>query len=201
MIMRVDRPSQSRRSPAPGFTMVEMMITVVILAVLLALAVPSMREMIARKRVEGVANEIATDLRYLRSIQIQRGGQIAKRMSIRFSPSDAPICYVLYERNMSIGFGICDCTSQPVCPQVTNASTELKTVRLPVSDGLRVTVNSQELNLEGTDGLPVAGATLSISVSSALGGELRVLTNQVARPSICSTPGTRGSIPACPTGS
>ena len=50
-----------------GFTLVELMIVVALVAILLALAAPSFRETIARNRLEGVAGELSTDFQYARS--------------------------------------------------------------------------------------------------------------------------------------
>ena len=89
--MRQARQLQ-RPDRGAGFTMIELLIVMVILAVLLAIAVPSMREFIARKRVEGVAQELATDLRLLKSQQIQR----RRNVGIQFGSNASITCYVLY---------------------------------------------------------------------------------------------------------
>lgn len=174
------------------------MITLVILAVLAAIAVPSMREFIARKRVEGVANELAIDLRYLRSEHIGRGGWTEPQLAIRFSASADMSCYVMYERSSARGAD-CDCGSLPVCPQVLSPSKELKTVTLPVGQGVQVTaIGSPHLRLTGTSGLPVDDAGLTIEVSSTLGGKVLVQTNLLALPLMCSKSGHHSGLAACP---
>ena len=50
-----------------GFTMIELMVAIVVIAVLLALAVPSFREQLARRELEGAANELSADLQYVRT--------------------------------------------------------------------------------------------------------------------------------------
>jgi type IV fimbrial biogenesis protein FimT len=55
-----------RRNTA-GLTLIEVLVVVVIAAVLLVLAVPSFGDANARKRVEGVAGELHTDLQYAKS--------------------------------------------------------------------------------------------------------------------------------------
>ena len=42
-------------TPRRGFTIIETMVTVAVVAILIAIAVPSMQKLIARKRVAGVA--------------------------------------------------------------------------------------------------------------------------------------------------
>jgi len=184
---------EARRSR--GFTLVELMVTAGILVVLLAIAVPSMREFIARKRVEGVANELATDLRYLRAKQIER----RQTTGIRFSATDEKTCYVLYFEGL--GSASCDCATQPACAEVRGgaAAEEFKTVSLPRSSGVVVSSNPTTLLLAGVSGMPFNDVTIVASVASSLGGVVRVETNQAARPSICSVSGSNSALRACPS--
>ena len=193
------RPAPCRRwhrAVAPGFTLIELMITLVILAVLLAIAVPSMREFVARKRVEGVAQELATDLRLLKSQQIQR----RRSVGILFGSNDSVTCYSLY----AIGTGQehCDCTisNGPVCgnPARVQGSSEIKTVLVPRSSGVTVSSDPPLLRLFGFNGLPFGNTTIQASVQGALGGEVRVSTNEAAMPVICSVSGSESAIRACP---
>lgn len=47
-----------------AFTLIELMVTIAIAAILLGLAAPSFLSMIARQRIEGAANELAAHLRH-----------------------------------------------------------------------------------------------------------------------------------------
>lgn len=178
-----------------GLTIVELMVTLAITGILLAVAIPSMREYIARQHVAGVAQELVTDLRYLRSARAQRRVEVL----IDFGSSAEATCYVL--RTLGSGRGTCDCTrvNTPICDQIAGGPVELKAVVLPRSRNVVVSSNPASLSLESLNGLPVNGVTLATSVRGVdLGGELLVTTNLVATPSLCSVSGHGSSLPACP---
>lgn len=50
-----------------GFTLIELLVAMVLLAVLAALAAPSFNEQLARRRLEGVATDLSTDLQFART--------------------------------------------------------------------------------------------------------------------------------------
>lgn len=76
---------------ARGFTLVELMITVLIAAILLAVGVPAMQDLIRNGRVTTAANEFLTDLNLARSEAIKRGVQV---VVCRTNAPDAfpPVC-------------------------------------------------------------------------------------------------------------
>ena len=176
-----------------GFTLVELMVVLAIMAVLAAIAVPALRGYIARQRVEGVAQELVTDLRYLRSLQMQRNETVA----IGFGSNTAVTCYVLYTLGNELGS--CDCTRNgPACStNVPGAQEELKVVRLPRSDGVSISANPTVL-MVGRNNLPLNGVTLRTTVSSTLGGTVRVSTNAAMLPDLCSVSGPESTLKACP---
>lgn len=59
-----------------GFTLMELIITLVVAAILVALAVPNMRTFIQNGRLSTQANDFVTDLTYARSEAIKRGTNV-----------------------------------------------------------------------------------------------------------------------------
>ena len=74
-----------------GFTLIEILVVVSIMAVLLALGVPSMREAIERNTVSGHINTFIGGLRYARSEAIRAGVPVVMCQSTN-ADSSAPTC-------------------------------------------------------------------------------------------------------------
>ena len=55
-----------------GFTLVELLITVAIAAILLSLAAPNFREMLVKRSVQAAAETLASDMRFARSEALKR---------------------------------------------------------------------------------------------------------------------------------
>lgn len=144
-----------------GFTIIELMTVVVIAGVLVTLALPAFRDMLERRRLEGQANELATDLQYAKSEAVARN-----RNSV-VVPSGGGTCYTLASWVAPAGrTGSCDCTlaPAPACtvssPVIATDPVEMKTVTL---------ANPVTVAITGTfDFEPVRGAQQSAAAASAV---------------------------------
>lgn len=67
--------NRARRTTA-GFTLIELMVTVALLAVVLALAVPSFRDLLAAQRIRATAYSMVSDLVLARSEAVKRGANV-----------------------------------------------------------------------------------------------------------------------------
>lgn len=66
---------QVRRGP--GFTLIELVVSIAIVAVLLAVGVPSLRDMAVSQRVRGAAYDLYSDLTFARAEAIKRNAQVS----------------------------------------------------------------------------------------------------------------------------
>lgn len=65
------------RISSRGFTAIELMVVVALIAVLLAVVVPSFQEQLARRKLEGAATELNTDIQFTRSQAVSRNAAVS----------------------------------------------------------------------------------------------------------------------------
>jgi prepilin-type N-terminal cleavage/methylation domain-containing protein len=85
------------------FTLIELMVTVAVIASLLMIAAPSFKQLIAQQRLKNINAELVTSLQFARSEALARNTPIY----LKFGSSASPpmTCYILYT-SQSAG---CDC--------------------------------------------------------------------------------------------
>lgn len=66
----------SKSSKCLGFTLIELMVTVAIVAILLGIGIPSFTTMIQQNRLTAITNSLVTSLSYARNEAIKRGHQV-----------------------------------------------------------------------------------------------------------------------------
>jgi type IV fimbrial biogenesis protein FimT len=173
------------RHMSKGFTIVELMTVIVIAAVLVTLAMPSFRELIARNRLEGVAGEFVTDLQYTRS------EAVARNANVGVVTGAAGTCYTIYQEANPVA-GACICVNTPAC---TGGPVEIKTVSF-AGTGVSATASTTFL-FEPVRGSLTGGDTTAVLSSSAVVQTLRADVLAVGRVKACSPSGTFKGYPSC----
>lgn len=169
--------------------MIELMAVMVVAAILLALALPSWRDTMARKRVEGVFVELQSDLEYARSEAVARNAAV--RMSFGGG------CYVVHLDGSTM---TCNATSQTVTPPAA------KLKGLSLGAGSTVAISPQDAlgfirfePLRGVADHDSTGTQAVLLLADTSGAwSLRVSVSGVGRVNVCSPGGAIKGYPPCP---
>jgi type IV fimbrial biogenesis protein FimT len=186
-------PRWARLQRSAGFTLIEWMITAAVLMLLVTLAAPSVRDLIAEQRLRSAHAALVTDLQYVRT-EADR-----QRRSLRFEVggNDTMTCYIVFAPGMS---GMCRCTNPPgdAC-RPRGTSEEMRTVQFPRSSGLTVTASSSrgpDATFEEVSGRSEPG-DLRIELAGSVRGRVRVMVNAAGRVSSCTPDGSVRQVATC----
>lgn len=151
-----------------GFSLIESMVVVAIAAILAAVAMPSFMDQMARRRLEGVASELSSDLQYARS------EAISKNQAVQLlAAADG--------RSYSVNY-----VTSPVNPP-------LKQQTLPTG---MTTSAGVGVRFDALRGMAASAADLTVS-SSQTSMSLRASTSLVGRVRLCSPAGSFGGYATC----
>lgn len=73
---RMPREGMATREAVAGFTMIELMITIALVAIMISLAYPSFVSVVNSNRLAGATNDLVGDLQYARSEAIRRNTRV-----------------------------------------------------------------------------------------------------------------------------
>ena len=170
-----------------GFTLVEMLVLISILALLLGLAVPSHQEFQERYRLEGHSLELTTDLYYLRSEAVSRN----QGLRISFGTDTSGSCYVLHYGSA----GECTCSSNGTAQCAAADIAAIKTKGLLNERGIRLQSNVPSMLFD-----PIRGTTTpagSVNLITQNGKTLRQVINIMGRAKTCSPNASVSGYTAC----
>ena len=153
-----------------GFTITELLATVAVAAIALGVAVPSFGDTLSRRKIEGAANELGTDLQWARTEAVRRGLNVwvmttgATQYSVRYVDA-------------------------------ANVTQTLKDVTLP--GGLSVTPG-QQATFESVRGILDEASPPTFELSSDnSAAKLNVVLNVMGRTQLCSPSGAMTGYKAC----
>ena len=172
-----------------GFTVIELMTVLVIAGVLLSLAIPSFRELLARNRVEGVAAELSTDLQYARSEAVSRNVPVGLIAGAN--------CYTVF---------VVGTTPATSCTTLGTGGVSIKAVTIDVaatslaftSNGGQAFIQFDPVRGMATDAGGVNDWSGFVNVSTTVGNwQLRADVTNFGRAKACSPSGTFKGYPSC----
>ena len=183
-----------------GFTLIEMIATVAVLAILVTVGIPSFQETIDKRRLTGAAEQLYGDLQYARSEAIKRNANVF----VTFTGSGTTWCY-----GMSATTATCNCTTANSCAldgveKVVN-QTGFRNISLGVSN-----ITNNNLNFEPRRGLvsmnnnalPIVTGEIEFTSNHGASNEkeLRLEVSRLGRVKMCSPSGNENvsGYPTCP---
>lgn len=155
-----------------GFTFIELMIVVVMVAILAVLAAPSFNATIEKYRTKGVAENLYTDLVNAKSETIKSGSTVFFKLV-----PGANWCY-----GLSTG-AACDCSTTPASCVL---GTEKRVVDHTEYKGLTLTsdLTSNEVSFSPRNSLPNGSGTITLTHDN--GKVIKVVINPIGRIGLCS---------------
>ena len=143
----------ARRTRQHGITLIEACIVMAVTAILASTAAPGMQELIATRRLDGAATQLATDIQFVRSEAVARNTPVR----ISFHATSDGSCYVVHTGNAAE----CDCAAAGPA-QCTGNAQQIRTVRVPASDRVSVQPNVGSLLVDPLHGTVTPTATLRV---------------------------------------
>lgn len=202
-------------APAPasrGVTVVELMVVVIVAAIIVAIAVPSMRDFLARQRVAAINAELVTDLQFARSEAVARNREVYVTFLTEPLAGSPPMsCYTIHTLGT---VGGCDCR-KPLGTACDNAAqlVEIKTVQVLDSTTVAFQVPAwpdNRLGFSSVQGLAFWSGHLTtdanyaadwqdfqVGVESTISGKLRTSAGITSRAQVCTPDGSFGGVAQC----
>jgi type IV fimbrial biogenesis protein FimT len=163
--------TKTQSSQQRGVTMIEACITLAITGILAGSALPSFKDSLDKRKVEGLSSEVGTDLRYARS------EAVACNTGVRVSFYEG--CYVVHTGSRA------DCRCDGQGPAVCSGdAVALKTVNSAEARGVQVVSNVSSMRFDPTNG--TTSPTGTVCTVPASGRSVHHVISLMGRVRTCS---------------
>jgi type IV fimbrial biogenesis protein FimT len=159
-----------------GLTFVELLVTITVAAVLLAVAIPSFSAMLHASRLRGAEDNLKAHLRYAMAESVKRNRSIS--VTFKASTDGAMWCYGMSEASS------CDCGVAGSC--VYDAVERVVRSADYTGVGVTVSVSNGRFSFQPKRNTVTAG---SITFTAASGKKLRTVASGYGRIRVCSPAG------------
>jgi len=160
-----------------GVTLIEVAVVLTLVAIAVTTAAPGFQGLVARKRLEGVASQLATDLQTVRTEAVARNEPV--RLS--FHADAGGSCYVIHTGAKAQ----CSC-SGPAPAACTGEAEQIKTVWLPAAQQIAVQASAGSILFD-----PLHGTSTPTGTARVIGtpGAIHHVVNIMGRVRSCSPEG------------
>jgi type IV fimbrial biogenesis protein FimT len=169
--MNRNRPARRAR----GVSLIEASIVVGVLAIIVGSVVPSFTQLRQKVEIEGIANQLESDLHFVRSEAVAR----SEPLRMTFASAAGGSCYVIHTGDA----GDCRCGDEGRGECAAGAQA-LKTVHLPASGTVRLQSNARSMLFDGIRG--TVSPTGTVRVIGSDGRALHQVVNVMGRVRSCS---------------
>jgi type IV fimbrial biogenesis protein FimT len=159
-----------------GITLIETCMVLAISTVLVVAAAPGMQDLIAARRLDNAANQLANDIHLIRTAAVVRN----QALRLSFLPRAGGSCYVIHTG----GAGQCECSSGDSPAVCHGNAREIKSVSISNADQISVVPNVSSVVFDPLHGTSTPTGTLRIV--GAGGREVHQHINVMGRVRSCS---------------
>ena len=173
MLETLTMSARQSRTSTPGFSLIELMVTLVVLAILATIAAPSFNDLLERRKVSGLASAITNDVQLVRTEALKR----SRLVTVSFSDTG---------HSVTIKH-----SSAPVVIRAVSYADQHRGVKVtPFGNTTPVVFNPMLGRLAD----PVGGVH-GIRVTGQRGHEIELEINPIGKITTC---GNFGGLPTCP---
>lgn len=164
---------------ASGFTLIESMVGVAIMAILVAIAAPSFQGMIERSRVKALTEVIYANLQYAKGAALKGTQSSGDNVVVTFKPAATPQCF-----GMTRGNTPCDCSLASSC-QIDTVDKFVLVTDATFPGATIVGTADQTLTFNSLRGTVSGDTTITVQSTRTASRQLSLIVNAMGRVRVC----------------
>lgn len=168
---------------ASGFTLIESMVGIAIMAILVAIAVPSFQGMIERSRVKALTEVIYANLQYAKGAALKGTQSGGGNVLVTFKPAATPQCF-----GMTRGNTACDCSTASSC-RIDTVDKVVHITEATFPGATIVGTADQTLTFDSLRGT-VTATTITVQGTRTASRQLSLIMNAMGRVRVCIPSGS-----------
>lgn len=177
---------QTPRRRQAGITLVEQLVTASVAGLLALSSLPGFEEAKAKRRLEGTAAQLESELQFARSAAVAR----SETVRVAFGGSPAGSCYVIHTGQPH------DCRCEvDGSAQCAPGAQVLRSAGFPAVDGLRLSSSAAQVGFDAEHG--TVTPTTTVQLQNRRGDTQRLVINVMGRIRGCAVGSASLGTPAC----
>lgn len=184
--LRARSGEKRAHGPSRGFTLINALLCMAVLAIVCLVALPSFQASIQQRRLQTLAADFAHDLQLARSLAI--GGQQSLRLSVLHAPGGS--CYVLH----GAAHDRCRCT-----PDTAHCDGDARPIRfrwIASGSNTRIAANVPGITLHAGEGFVTSAGTFRVEEPRS-GQGIWYVVSPVGRVRSCARGWSTSTLPPC----